>query len=155
MSCEVQASQIGAMHFRIEVNCKLKTENGLLFLPVLGDVNNLVLENEKIRPIIARDAHHILVVILDPATHNFAVREFEADDLLLLAERLQVIGFLESFVGRRRSLLEIRIAGMQRHVHILQRRTLHRSRRLAPEVPEDHTACDVWRGGGVPHFFSI
>src|ERR1700733_13657963 len=103
------------------INRELATEKRLFLLPVLGNINNLVLEDEKIRPIVARNPHHVFVVILDPSAHNFAVGEFKADDLLLFAQRLQIISFFKSFVGRRRSLLEIRITGIQRHLHILQR----------------------------------
>jgi hypothetical protein len=60
----------------------------LFFLCVFGDVDDFMLEDEKVRTIVAGDADHILVVVLDPAADDFSVGEFEIDDLLLLAERL-------------------------------------------------------------------
>src|ERR1035438_1888819 len=61
----------------------------LFLLSLFGDVDDFMLENEEVRTIIAGHADHIFVVVLDPAANDFPVSEFEADDLLLLAERLQ------------------------------------------------------------------
>ena len=46
----------------------------LFFSPaVLGNVHDLVLKDEKIGSALARDPHHVLVVVLDPAAHNLTV----------------------------------------------------------------------------------
>lgn len=58
----------------------------LFFLVVFGDVDDLVLEDEKIGSIVACNPNHILVVVLNPAAHHFPIGEFEADDLLFFAE---------------------------------------------------------------------
>ena len=90
-----------------------------LFLPrVIGDIHNLVLKNEEVRAILARYANHILVVVLDPTPDNFAIRQFQTDNLLLFAQRLQISRFLEGFIRRWRSFFEIGIR-WRRHASIL------------------------------------
>ena len=83
----------------------LIAECRLLLLAVFRDINNLVLEDEQIRSILARHAHHILVVVLDPAPDHFAVGQLQAHDLLLFPECLQIGRLFKSFIRRRSALL--------------------------------------------------
>lgn len=66
----------------------------LLFLcTVFRDVHNLVLKNEKIGSAVASQTHHVLVIILDPASDHLPIHQLDANLLLLLANRLQESGF--------------------------------------------------------------
>src|ERR1700740_554024 len=65
-----------------------------------ADVHDVVLEDEQIRGAFSRQTHHILVVVLDPASHYFAVRKLDAYGLLLFAQLFQVSGFLKCLVRR-------------------------------------------------------
>src|ERR1700733_3839541 len=73
-----------------------------LFLPaaVLSNVHNLVLKDEEVGSAFAGQSHHILVVILDPATHRLAIHQLDADQFLLLAQSFEKASFFESFFGR-------------------------------------------------------
>jgi hypothetical protein len=51
----------------------LKQQRLFLLPAVFGNVHNLVLENKKVRGAFAGQAHHVLVVILDPATHRLTI----------------------------------------------------------------------------------
>src|SRR5271170_5629341 len=102
MSCDFE------FHFPdspLGTNWQLVTGNWLLLLAVFGDINNLMLEDEKIRSIFARHRHHVLVVILNPAAHHFTVSKLQAHDLLLLPQRLQISRLFISLVRRRSALL--------------------------------------------------
>src|SRR5437868_12866909 len=92
------------------------------FPGVFRDVHDVVLEDEQIRRTFPRQAHHVLVVILDPAPHNFSIRQFDADRLLFLAKGFQISGFFEGLI-RRRSLPAApgcaRSTGIERHLDIL------------------------------------
>src|SRR5271166_1562959 len=83
----------------------LGTGNWLLFLPVLRDVYNLVLEDKQIRSIFARHAHHVLVVVLDPAADHFSVGQLQAHDFLLFPQRLQISRLFKRLVWRWSALL--------------------------------------------------
>src|SRR5580704_3449404 len=73
------------------------------FRDIFRDIHDVVLEYEKIRSAFPGQAHHIPVVVLDPAAHNFPIRQFDADGFLFLAQLFQVSGFFEGFI-RWRSL---------------------------------------------------
>ena len=92
------------------------------FPGVFRDVHDVVLEDEQIRRTFPRQAHHVLVVILDPAPHHFPIRQFDADRLLFLAKGFQISGFFEGLI-RRRSLPAApgcaRSTGIERHLDIL------------------------------------
>jgi len=79
-----------------------QTPTLLLLSAVFGDVHDLVLKNKKIGSAFTRQAHHVLVVILDPAVHRLTIHQLDADWFLLLTQRLQKSGFLESLFGGRR-----------------------------------------------------
>src|SRR5260370_12325709 len=83
----------------------LIAECRLLLLAVFRDINNLVLEDEQIRSILARHAHHILVVVLDPAPDHFAVGKLQAHDLLLFPERLPIGRLFTRFIRKWSALL--------------------------------------------------
>src|SRR5580693_6387484 len=70
------------------------------FSAVLCDVHNFVFKNEKIRPVLARQPDHILIVIFDPAVNDFAVGQFDPDRFLFLPQRLQIRGLLRGLLGR-------------------------------------------------------
>src|SRR5215470_5155143 len=69
----------------------------VLFL--FRDVRDLVFEDEKVGSAGAREPHHILIVILDPAAHRLAGGQAQADRVLPLTQRLQVFGFVVRFFG--------------------------------------------------------
>ena len=69
---------------------------------VLGDVHDLVLEDEEIRRAFARQAHHISVVVLDPAAHNLTIHELNRHRLLLFSQRFEKGRLFESVFWRRR-----------------------------------------------------
>ena len=77
----------------------------LLFLSIFRDIDNLVLEDEKIRTVVARNAHHILVVVLNPAADDFPVGQLQTHDLLFFSQRFQIGRFFERLIRRRSSLL--------------------------------------------------
>src|SRR5215467_9866284 len=90
-----------------------------LFLSFL-DVHDFVLENEQIGFALTGQAHHVLVVVLNPATHNFAVSQLDADRLLLLTKRLKVIRLSEGLFGRHWARATIGVLGsVKRHALIL------------------------------------
>jgi hypothetical protein len=92
----------------VERICLLRTESlelALLLLPIFRDIHNLMLEDEKIRSILARYAHHVLVVVFDPASDHFAVSQLQAHDFLLFSKRFEIGRLFKRFVGRRRALL--------------------------------------------------
>src|ERR1700741_4449198 len=70
----------------------------LPFYGLFGDVHDVVLEDEQIRRTLPRQAHHIPIVVLDPATHYFPVCKFDAYGLLFFAQLFQVSGFLKCLV---------------------------------------------------------
>jgi hypothetical protein len=62
----------------------------LLLLPAfLGDVHNLVLEDEQIGRAFAGQSNHVLVEIFDPSVDGLAVHEFDRYRLLLLSNGLE------------------------------------------------------------------
>src|SRR6202521_4615853 len=69
-------------------------------LPALRDVHDLMFKNEEIRLVLARQPDHVPIVVFDPAVDDFAVRQLDADWLLLFAQRLQIRGLLRGFFGR-------------------------------------------------------
>jgi hypothetical protein len=94
----------------------------LLFSGILGDVHDLVLEDEKVRCTFACQADHILVVILDPSSDNLAIHQLDRNGLLLLAQRLQKIGLFERIFGRRRApalWIWIAVSAPKRHAGIV------------------------------------
>src|ERR1700740_760987 len=95
------------------------TNSHLALRRFFADVHDVVLEDEQIRGAFSRQTHHILVVVLDPASHYFAVRKLDAYGLLLFAQLFQVSGFLKCLV-RRWSLSatanSTRSIGIERHV---------------------------------------
>src|ERR1700690_174850 len=94
-------------------NWQLITGNWLLLLPVFRDVNNLMLENKQIGTILARHAHHILVVVLDPAAYHVTLSQLQAHNFLLFSQSLQIGFFFKGLVGRRGALLaKVRISSL-------------------------------------------
>ena len=79
----------------------MQLQSDLTPLGFLRNVHDFVLEDEQIGRALAGEAHHILVVILDPSLDNLAVHQLNADALLLLSQGLQISGFFKSVVGRR------------------------------------------------------
>lgn len=69
---------------------------------IFGDVHDLVLKNEQVGRTLARQSHHVLVVILNPPAHHLPVHQLHADWLLLFAQPLEKAGFFESLFRRRR-----------------------------------------------------
>ena len=99
-------------------------DKGLLLLPAfLGDVHDLVLENEKIGRALAGQSDHVLVKILDPSLDGLAVHEFDRYRLLLLSNGLEeqclLIGVLRR--GRPAALLVVvaLLLAMKRHAGIV------------------------------------
>jgi len=67
----------------------IRRNSGLLSLrSILGNVHNLVLENKKIGLAVTSESHHILVVVLDPATHYFTIRQLDIDRRLFFTQGL-------------------------------------------------------------------
>src|SRR5260370_19219990 len=98
----------------------------LFSLPaILGDVHNFVLKNEKIGSALARQPHHVLVVILDPAADRLTIHQLHANQLLLLAQSLEEIGFFESLF-RRRS--EEHTSELQSHLNLVCRLLLEKKK---------------------------
>ena len=60
----------------------------LPFSAIFHDVHDLVLEDEQIGRTLARQPHHVLVVILDPSVDGLAVHELDGDRLLLFPQGL-------------------------------------------------------------------
>ena len=61
-----------------------------------------MLINKKVWRALPREPDHALVEIFDPPFHYFASRQFDRNRRLLLAQSLQVDGFLASLIRRRR-----------------------------------------------------
>ena len=55
---------------------------------LLRDVHDLVLEDKEVGPALASEANHVPVVVFDPALHDVAVDQLNADGLLLLHPKL-------------------------------------------------------------------
>jgi len=49
----------------------------------------------------AREAHHGVVEVLDPAAHGFSIAQLDGDGHLTIAKGPQVERFLAGFAGRR------------------------------------------------------
>jgi hypothetical protein len=60
-----------------------------------------MLENEQIGRAFARQADHVLIVILDPPAHGLPIHQLHADLLLLLTQSLEKAGFFKSLFRRR------------------------------------------------------
>jgi len=105
---------------------------------VLGDVHDLVFEDKQIRSSLTGEAHHILVVVLDPAVDQLAVHKLERNRLLPLSKSLQKIGFFEGiFRGRRAPTLGVGIPMWpKRHARIVHNAScILRIRRAKNEWP--------------------
>jgi len=72
----------------------------LPFAAVFRDVHDLVLKNKKIGSALARQPHHIFIVVLDPSRHGLAIHELHAYRLLLFPEGLEESGLFEGFLRR-------------------------------------------------------
>src|ERR1700730_2653473 len=75
----------------------------LLFLlsTIFGDVHDFVLEDEQVWRAFARQPHHVLIVILDPSTHQLAIHQLDVDQFLFLTQSFEEAGFFEGlFWGR-------------------------------------------------------
>jgi len=77
-----------------------ETARLFLFPAVLSDVHDLVLKDKKIRPAIARQPHHVPVVVFDPAAEGLAIHELDGNWLLLFPQRLEEGRFLERVFRR-------------------------------------------------------
>ena len=53
---------------------------------VLGDVHDLVLEDEQVGRALARQSNHVLVVVLDPSLDDLAIHQLDRDRLLFLTQ---------------------------------------------------------------------
>src|SRR5208337_3411352 len=73
----------------------------LLRAAILGNVHDLVFEDEQVGRTFARQAHHVLVVILNPSVHRLPVHQLDAYRPLLLPQAFEKSGFLESLFRRR------------------------------------------------------
>src|SRR6266568_938603 len=71
--------------------------------PVLRDIHDLMFEYEQVGPVFPRQPHHVLVVVFDPSSDHFPVRQLDTHQLLLLAQGFQIGGLFQGFF-RRRSL---------------------------------------------------
>src|SRR5208282_385346 len=96
----------------------------LFFLSaIFRDVHDFVLEDEEIGRSLARQANHVLVVILDPSGNGLAVHQLQRNCFLLLSKRLEVCRFLEGIFRRRRSGVldgfRIPLWSTQRHADIV------------------------------------
>jgi len=60
-----------------------------------------VFKDEKVRSVLARQPHHILVVVLNPTLDDLAVHQFKRYQFLLLTKRFEEGGFLEGVFRRR------------------------------------------------------
>src|SRR5277367_2873256 len=69
---------------------------------VFRDVQDFVLEDEKIGACLSCQADHVPVVILNPAVHHFSIGQLDADSLLLFAQRFQISRFFRSLIRWRR-----------------------------------------------------
>src|SRR5258705_8933057 len=109
----IQAAWLRASSHRLRARASL-------LLSVFRDVHDLVLEDKQVGAILAGKTDHVLVVVLNPSAHHFAVGQFQAHGFLLFPERLEVGGFLESFVrGRSALLTKTWISRLERHKSIL------------------------------------
>src|SRR5438128_6836728 len=54
--------------------------------PVLRDIHDLVFEYEQVGPVLPSQPHHVLVVVFDPSSDHFPVRQLDTHQLLLLAQ---------------------------------------------------------------------
>ncbi len=53
----------------------LRARTSLLF-SVFRDVHDFVLEDEEVGTVLAGETDHVLVLVLDPSAHDFAVGQF-------------------------------------------------------------------------------
>src|SRR6266849_4097158 len=78
----------------------LNRENMGSLLPpssVLRDIHDLVFEYEQVGPVFPRQPHHVLVVVFDPSSDHFPVRQLDTHQLLLLAQGFQIGGLFQGF----------------------------------------------------------
>jgi hypothetical protein len=74
----LSASGFGLPQIESESRKKQLPEKTLLLLPAfLGDVHNLVLEDEQIGRTFACQPDHVLVEILDPSMDGLAIHKFD------------------------------------------------------------------------------
>src|SRR5712691_8504497 len=94
---------VEAKNLRRPILRKPEAEKPRLFpsSAIFGDIHDLVLKNKKIGSAFARQPHHVLVVILDPAADSLTIHKLHANRLLLLAQSLKEAGFFEGLFRRR------------------------------------------------------
>ena len=67
--------------------------SGALLSAFLGNIGNLVLEDEEVRLPFPREPKHVDIVIFDPASNRLPISEPDGHRLLLLNQRLQIRSF--------------------------------------------------------------
>ncbi len=99
--------------------------SGLLaFSAIFRDVHDLVLEDEQIRRTLARQPHHVLVVVLDQSADDLAVHQFDRNRFLFFPQGLEEGRFLKRLLRRRRPAafgIRIPVITAERHAGIVHK----------------------------------
>jgi hypothetical protein len=127
------------------------------FSAIFCDVHNLVLEDEQIGDALARQPHHIFVIVLDPPVHDLAVHELDRDRLLLFSQRLEESSLLERIFRRWRpgvlGGIGIPLSGTERHagiVHNPLRPTAHEHSSRGAPIGSTMPEIVALPAGGAP-----
>jgi len=80
-----------------------------------------VLEDEQIRVVLARQAEHVFVVILNPTLDDLSVFELDGDGSLLFPQFFEVSGLSRGLLGWSRLVIAGRITSGEWHEGILHR----------------------------------
>ena len=113
--------EIGPGQLRLENNLRLRS---FLFGAVLGDVHDLVLEDEQVRRTLPGQTDHVLVVVLDPSLNDLSVHQFDGDRLLFFAESFQEGRFFKRIFRRRSAAalgVRIPMGSAKRHARIVHK----------------------------------
>jgi len=106
---------------------RTRRRNFALFAPsaVFRDVHDFVFKDKQIGLVFASQTDHVFVVIFDPASDHFSIRQLDAHRLLFFSERLQVGRLLRCLLGRGRPSLSRRARcslSLKRHSDYFTRR---------------------------------
>src|SRR5580704_10026639 len=94
-----------------------------------------MLVDKQIGGAFARQPHHVLVVVLDPAAHDLAVHQLDRNRLLLFSQRLEEGSLFTGFLRRRRAAVlggvGISLRRTERHAGIVHKRLVEGRTQLA------------------------
>jgi hypothetical protein len=92
---------------------------------IFRDVHDLVLKDEQIGRALARQAHHIFVVIFNPSVEDLPVQQLDRDRFLLFPQRFKKRNLFERIFRRRRPAslggIGIPLWGAERHAGIVHK----------------------------------